>query len=216
MEKKYIYGPIWRVGESFVSELARLFRSYGESTSLESLALMAAMTIPSLLLQKPYPNSKSKDHVCCLQKHLDLWGSGKLSELITEGRCIQQRLISLKKAEGSEDEKFIRSFSALMRQGKVKAVLRVLSKGEGMVLDVNSTLETDCDNGRTVLDELKTKHPPKGPFYPEAISEHKTKEFHPIIFDCIDGDAIQHAALNTNEAAGPSGLDAKAWRRLCT
>ena len=32
----------------------------------------------------------------------------------------------------------------------------------------------------------------------------------------LDADAIHHAALHTNGAAGPSGLDAHAWRRLCS
>ena len=39
---------------------------------------------------------------------------------------------------------------------------------------------------------------------------------HPIIFDSIDGSAIRSAALNVHGSAGPSGLDAHAWRRLCT
>jgi len=37
-----------------------------------------------------------------------------------------------------------------------------------------------------------------------------------VLFDRIDGDAIQSTALKTDGAAGPSGLDAAAWRRLCT
>lgn len=50
----------------------------------------------------------------------------------------------------------------------------------------------------------------------EAITEDNGSEFHPVIFDSIDGHAIQQAALRTNSAAGPSGLDASAWKRMCT
>ena len=40
---------------------------------------------------------------------------------------------------------------------------------------------------------------------------------HQVIFDSIiDGTAIRSAALRTSGAAGPSGLDASFWRRLCT
>ena len=41
-------------------------------------------------------------------------------------------------------------------------------------------------------------------------------EIHPIIFDSIDARLIRSAALKTSGAAGPSCLDAHAWRRLCT
>ena len=40
--------------------------------------------------------------------------------------------------------------------------------------------------------------------------------FHPVIFDALNGAAIRSAALRTKGAAGPSGLDACGWRRLCT
>ena len=40
---------------------------------------------------------------------------------------------------------------------------------------------------------------------------------HPIVFDQLDAICIRRAAvLRTSGAAGPSGLDAAAWRRMCT
>ena len=39
---------------------------------------------------------------------------------------------------------------------------------------------------------------------------------HPVLFDRIDPAEIHSAALHTFGAAGPSGLDARDWRRLCT
>ena len=38
----------------------------------------------------------------------------------------------------------------------------------------------------------------------------------PIVFASLDADSIRHAALRTKGAAGISGLDAHAWRRLCS
>eukprot|EP00731_Ephydatia_muelleri_P026168 Em0018g268a len=37
-----------------------------------------------------------------------------------------------------------------------------------------------------------------------------------VIFDGIDASAIKSAVLQTEGSAGPSGIDAKGWRRLCT
>ena len=37
-----------------------------------------------------------------------------------------------------------------------------------------------------------------------------------ILFEQIDGQMIRSTALKTNGAAGPSGLDAAAWMRLCS
>ena len=39
---------------------------------------------------------------------------------------------------------------------------------------------------------------------------------HPIVFDQLDAICIRRAVLKTSGAAGPSGLDAAAWRRICT
>ena len=70
----------------------------------------------------------------------------------------------------------------------------------------------------TILDVLKTKHPAAQPATADALlgdcSDPPTA--HPIIFDKIDAISIRSAALATKGAAGPSGLDAHCWRRLCT
>jgi len=36
------------------------------------------------------------------------------------------------------------------------------------------------------------------------------------LFDGLTGDLIKVAALRTQGAAGPSGVDAYSWRRLCS
>ena len=50
--------PSGKAGKAFVAELGHLFRAYAEESNLESIALMCAMTMPSLSLQKPYRTSK--------------------------------------------------------------------------------------------------------------------------------------------------------------
>ena len=54
--------PSGKAGSAFTRELARLFRAYGESSTMELMTLKAAMALPSLILQKLLPKSKAKDH----------------------------------------------------------------------------------------------------------------------------------------------------------
>ena len=48
-------------GKAFVSELTKLFRSVGEGSALESIALKAIFVVCILVLQKSSHNSKEKD-----------------------------------------------------------------------------------------------------------------------------------------------------------
>ena len=75
-----------------MKELTRLIDGYAEGSALESVALKAAMVMPSLVLQKPHAKSKMKDHVTHLDRRLDIWKKGDLETLLREGRAIQQRL----------------------------------------------------------------------------------------------------------------------------
>ena len=45
--------PTGNAGTAFVLELSCLFRAYAEGSALESIALKAALTMCTLLLQKP-------------------------------------------------------------------------------------------------------------------------------------------------------------------
>ena len=84
--------PRSSAGRAFVGELARLFRSVGEGSALESIALKAVFVVCALVLQKPSRNSKERDHICHLERWLKLWKDGALDELLCEGRVIQRRL----------------------------------------------------------------------------------------------------------------------------
>ena len=70
----------------------------------------------------------------------------------------------------------------------------------------------------SVLDELQAKHPSDQPTSEEALllQSLSTTSFHPVVFDALDGVAICCAALHTMGAAGPSGVNAFCWQRLCT
>ena len=70
-----------------------------------------------------------------------------------------------------------------------------------------------------MFDELIKKHPAPMLATPGGIVAPDTPppvSCHPAIFDCLDEHLIRRTALRIGGAAGPSGLDAHGWRRLCT
>ena len=129
--------PFGSVGSHFVIELAKLYESYGSASAMECIALKAAMVLPPLLLQKPHRQSKSREHIKCLERRLQLWREGDITTLLDEGLTIQQHL----------------------------------------------------------------KH-----------SRHIVS----AVFDCLNGDLICRTVIRVEGSAGPSGVDALGWRRLCT
>ena len=130
--------PTGKIGDVFVSELSRLFGTCGESIALVSVALLAAMTMLSLLLQRLFAHSKTKDHIQCLENCLLLWRDGNISQLLTEGRYIRQQVRYSKGMRRDGNDKLVRHFLRLMGQDKLKSALRLVLKSERMVLDVNS------------------------------------------------------------------------------
>ena len=51
---------------------------------------------------------------------------------------------------------------------------------------------------------------------PESLLPDCVESVNPIIYSDLDAECILQAALHTQGAAGLSGLDAFAWRRLCS
>jgi len=77
-------------------------------------------------------------------------------------------------------------------------------------------LRDEVDDTHTVRDVLIEKNPPGQPAHADAIISDDPAEVHPVLFESIDASLIRSAALRTSGTAGPSGLDAACWRRLCT
>ncbi|KAL5487297.1 hypothetical protein EMCRGX_G019880 [Ephydatia muelleri] len=172
--------------------------------------------MPALILQKPYPKSRDKENTAHLLRRLQLWYKGDIDALLTEGRLIQKLYKDkLKRTTNNNtaDERRARTFAHLMMQGKVKAALRMLSQdsndaGSGGPLPLT----------KDILDILRQKHPSKSTPVPSTLvkDEPPTLLPHQIIFDQIDGVKIRYAALKIEGAPGPSGLDAAAWKQMCT
>ena len=176
---------------------------------MEPVALSAVMILPALILQKPFRTSKSKDHVMCIEK---LWHEGQFLSLLEEGSSIQHRLFHSKKTK--DDSQIAKKFADLMMNGKVKAAARLVSEERNIgVIPLDRLVEENV----TVRDIIHDKHPTGQPIHPSTlISPSQTNDpVHPIIFEEIDGLSILKSALQTTGGAGPSGMDASAWRRMC-
>ena len=211
--------PTGSSGKQFVAELACLYEAIATESALESVALIAAMALPALMLQKPHAKSKVKEHITCLRRRLLLWEKGEIAELLKEGRVIQRSLQnSAPSRNAGEEAKVAHKFSDMMMEGKVRAALQLLTKEAGSApLRLDDVVE-GC--GKTVREILKEKHPhPESP-HPDVILSPDTatanNDFHPVLFDSITAEAIRRSALLTEGSAGPSGMDALCWRRLCT
>ena len=96
----------------------------------------------------------------------------------------------------------------LMFEGKVRAALQLITQNPN-----NGALHLNAE----VKDALLSKHPSKQPAVSEAILalDSPTQSLHPVRFDVIEGTLIHETALRTDGAAGPPGMNAPAWKRLC-
>ena len=204
--------PQGNSGKQFVAELARLYTAFAEGSALESVSLKAAIVMPHLLLQKPHHSSKTKEHICCLKRRMELCKDGDLASLMKEALTIQYRLkksFQQKKTPKNPSREFV----DLVFQGKIKQALE--KEGSGGVLRLDDTFNTNGTT-RSVKDTLKLKHPLSKPADPEVCIQGNAPEVHPITYDAIDATLIRSIALQVRGACGPSGLEAYDWRRLCT
>ena len=161
------------------------------------------MIMPALLLQKPSPKSKSKDHADALKRRLHLWEKGDFLELLQECQTLQNRLKS--GSPPRSDEAISKKFANLMKAGRANAAIKLLTENmEGGVLPLNA---------ETML-LLESKHPEPQDLNPDSIIHEQSPEVHPIVFETIDGESARIAALNTHGGSGPSGMDGDAWRHI--
>ena len=215
--------PLGATGKKFVEESERLISAFAEGSRLESVVLLALMTMPHLLLQKPAPSTTHRQQVDCLQRRLQAWTDGNFDELLREGRALQnQRRFSrctghsLSPDDREVEATLAKGFARMISHGKVKAALRLLSRGSrGGVLDLDEIVATPSSSD-SVRDILKQKHPVAQPASADALLKGAAAPTHDVIFECLDGPMIRSIALHSQGSAGPSGLDAANWKRMCT
>ena len=207
--------PSGSTGKQFVAKITRLFESFATESALEAVALKAAMTLPSAVASEAACQVQGTRTY--LRRRLSLWDKGNIVELLKEGRAIQRSMRGLKLPRNTNDDaKVTRKFSNLMMKGKVRAALQLLTKEtRAGPMRLDDVVEK---SGKTVRDILKDKHPQPEPPHPDALlsTDIVDSDFHPVLFDSITAEAIRKSALLTEGSAGPSGMDALCWRRLCT
>ena len=149
--------PSGKQGKVFVQEMTGLFNAYSEASSLEGVAIKAAMVLPALVLQKPSKTSKSKDHSSCIERRMNEWRAGQFQTLYKEAKSIQARLAATRAPLQSTAK--ARRFAELIMMGKVKAATRLITEEScaGM-LPLDQVIE-----GRMVSEILHEKHPPARP-----------------------------------------------------
>ena len=98
--------------------------------TIKKFFLKTAMILPALLLQRPHPESKTKNHIACLTSRFALWKRADLMELLLEGKSVQRNLQDTKmKRDKQKSSNMIQTFFKLMMEGRRIVLFRQDSKG---------------------------------------------------------------------------------------
>ena len=146
------------------------------------------MVMPALLLQKPHARSKTKDRALYLEHRMRQWMDGDIESLMKEA-CTIHRQLTHKQPRPAQQT--ARLFAKFMMEGKVRAVLRLISEdinGGPLHLDrqINSSTVPE-----TVQKILIKKHPPKQPPKQSAIIRPDSLIVEPDLFGKIDEPLIR-------------------------
>ena len=195
--------PSGRAGKDFVMELVSWLRHFNNNTDMNSIALKAFMVLPTLILQKPSPTSKAKDHSAAIERRLKLWKQGELTMLMKEIKFIQNKFNSSRKEKSMQD--ISKVFARLVMKGNLSAAIKLLDK---------ETSSGVLNLSPAVLAELEKQHPPAAGIKEESLLHGPLDLIPPGIFDLIDERMIYKAAMRTRGSAGPSGMDAELYQRI--
>ena len=195
--------PTGKAGKDFIKELTFWLKQLNNNTKLNGVAVLAFMVLPSLLLQKPSAKSKAKDHSAALVRRLSTWQRGEIDELLREVKQIQQRFKKTKVKRSQED--VARIFSKLVMEGKVSAAMKFLDNEHSAgVLELNEK----------TINDLKEKHPQSEPLSEQGQLKGPIRTVPDHFFEPINEQEVLKATLKTKGSAGPSAMDADAFRRI--
>ena len=110
--------------KNYIEEITRLLKLWIQDSSFETDALKVIHLMPTLLLQ--IPSKKSKNHLISLERRLKLWEEGNISNLLHEGKAIQERIKISEK--DMSIEKISLKFKNLMRKGNVNGAFKHLTE----------------------------------------------------------------------------------------
>ena len=110
--------------KNYIKEITRLLKLWIQDSPFETDAFKAIHLMPTLLLQIPSKNSKN--HLISLERRLKLWEEGNISNLLHEGKAIQERIKISEK--DISIEKISLKFKNLMRKGNVNEAFKHLTE----------------------------------------------------------------------------------------
>ena len=195
--------PRGKAGTEFLKELTRLIDLFVSDSKWKNLSLTMMHIFIPIMLQKPSPKSKAKQHVMYLTKRLELWKSGDLNALMNEVRVIQK---GLKTAERNQKESNEKAFCRLMLLGKVGQALKFI--------DNDTDIKGVHRLNRRVKAALAEKHPIGIDAPDDAKLEVTTQEPEAVIFESICAESVQSVAKTVNGSGGPTHIDADGWRHM--
>jgi len=159
--------PTGNAGKWYIDETVRLINEWLSNSPLKNIAFKAIMIMPSLLLQKPSKESKSRDHLEALERRRLLWEKGDLMNLFEESKTIQNNFPSLQKPRSIAEitKKFVKE----MRKGNVNGAIKLLSNNMQNGI-VPLTQET--------INSLKIKHPENKPASEDILLPDEPETIH--------------------------------------
>jgi len=205
--------PLGSAGAGFVRNIAALIGKFADGGEASRYAWSAVVVSCHLLLQKPFKDSKASDHAEFLKRRLELWNAGNITPIFEECRCIQDHLPPVPRRSSAPGEFSDLAFANMVFNNKIGAASRYLgASGSRGVLSLGSAV--DGSGNKTVLDVLHDKHPPPVPAPPEVKLDGDFAPPDPVMFEEITPAMIRRVALRMTGSAGPSGVDAAAWKRM--
>jgi len=204
--------PFGSEGGEFVSEVAFLISKFTDCPTDMPYAWYAVMVACALLLQRSHASPSTTDNKKYLARRLKLWRSGDIKSLLDEAMCIQAHLPPRVPGERADDLDD-RVFANMAFNGKIGSAAQYLAAGgKGGVMQADEAIDAE----RTVLDVLKEKHPEPREADESCLLDGEFAPPNPVLYEALTPAVIIKMARQLSGSAGPSGLDAVAWRRMLT
>ena len=209
--------PFGASGRAFVDELAALIKLFVDATPLRRIVWQAVCVACHLLLQRPNATRSASSYSQHLHRRLVIWSRRGISELLEECTCIQNHLPSRDRSGRNPSQSGFSDtvFSKLVFAGKINSAIKYISENSSAGF-LNLDDKPVPGSAKTVRDILLEKHPPPQTPPPHALMKEEPLCVNPIMFERLTPDLIKDVGRHTSGSAGPSGLDAEAWKRMLT
>ncbi|KAF6209915.1 hypothetical protein GE061_015669 [Apolygus lucorum] len=152
---------------------------------------------------------QAKDIRITLQQRIKQWEAGEFVPLI-EVTEEADKMLKRSRARMGDDEYKVKVFHRLVLRGKVREALRWLTEGGGgKILGPRTELDS---SSRTVMDELKDKHPspinPDAQCYELPTGMHEMPSLQQVL---VTAEHVENVARSLHGGGGPGGSSSEQW-----